>query len=544
MAEVINMPRLSDTMEEGTVTKWFKKIGDQVKEGDILAEIETDKATMEFESFQEGELLHIGISEGDSAPVDSLLAIIGKKGEDISGIINPDSKDKIEQNELDSQKDIVEELDNNDKSENNDKAVIPDDIQIVTMPRLSDTMEEGTVAKWNVKVGQKIKEGDILADIETDKATMEFESFYSGTLIYIGIKEGESAKVDDVLAIIGDSKIDQKTIDEIISSSKKSVDLITDKKEPTKPELVSKSLERPLEINIQKVTQPERSQNGRILVSPLAKKIAAEKGINLSHIKGTGDAGRIIKRDVSEIDFSQKFTSEISLPMGIEKYDEVPNSSMRKAIAKRLSISKFTAPHYYLSVEFDMDNAIAFRNQFNSVPNTKISFNDMILKATALALKNHPKVNSQWEDENIIQYSHVHLGVAVAVEDGLIVPVIKFADEMDIRQIGTTVKDFSYRAKEKKLKPSEIEGSTFTVSNLGMFDIYEFTSIINQPNSAILSVGAIISKPVVRNSQVVIGNVMKLTLACDHRSVDGVTGSLFLQTLRNYIENPITLLIS
>ena len=544
MAEVINMPRLSDTMEEGTVTKWFKKIGDQVKEGDILAEIETDKATMEFESFQEGELLHIGISEGDSAPVDSLLAIIGKKGEDISGIINPDSKDKIEQNELDSQKDIVEELDNNDKSENNDKAVIPDDIQIVTMPRLSDTMEEGTVAKWNVKVGQKIKEGDILADIETDKATMEFESFYSGTLIYIGIKEGESAKVDDVLAIIGDSKIDQKTIDEIISSSKKSVDLITDKKESTKPELVSKSLERPSEINIQKVTQPERSQNGRILVSPLAKKIAAEKGINLSHIKGTGDAGRIIKRDVSEIDFSQKFTSEISLPMGIEKYDEVPNSSMRKVIAKRLSISKFTAPHYYLSVEFDMDNAIAFRNQFNSVPNTKISFNDMILKATALALKNHPKVNSQWEDENIIQYSHVHLGVAVAVEDGLIVPVIKFADEMDIRQIGTTVKDFSYRAKEKKLKPSEIEGSTFTVSNLGMFDIYEFTSIINQPNSAILSVGAIISKPVVRNSQVVIGNVMKLTLACDHRSVDGVTGSLFLQTLRNYIENPITLLIS
>ena len=544
MAEVINMPRLSDTMEEGTVTKWFKKIGDQVKEGDILAEIETDKATMEFESFQEGELLHIGISEGDSAPVDSLLAIIGKKGEDISEIINPDSKDKIEQNELDSQKDIVEELDNNDKSENNDKAVIPDDIQIVTMPRLSDTMEEGTVAKWNVKVGQKIKEGDILADIETDKATMEFESFYSGELIYIGIKEGESAKVDDVLAIIGDSQIDQKAIDEIISSSKKSVDLITDKKEPAKPELVSKSLESSSEINIQKVTQPERSQNGRILVSPLAKKIAAEKGINLSHIKGTGDAGRIIKRDVSEIDFSQKFTSETSLPMGIEKYDEVPNSSMRKAIAKRLSISKFTAPHYYLSVEFDMDNAIAFRNQFNSVPNTKISFNDIILKATALALKNHPKVNSQWEDENIIQYNHVHLGVAVAVDDGLIVPVIKFADEMDIRQIGTTVKDFSSRAKEKKLKPSEIEGSTFTVSNLGMFDIYEFTSIINQPNSAILSVGAIISKPVVRNNQVVIGNVMKLTLACDHRSVDGVTGSLFLQTLRNYIENPITLLIS
>ena len=324
--------------------------------------------------------------------------------------------------------------------------------ELINMPRLSDTMEEGTVTKWFKKIGDQVKEGDILAEIETDKATMEFESFYSGELIYIGIKEGESAKVDDVLAIIGDSKIDQKAIDKIISSSKKSVDLITDKKEPTKPELVSKSLETPTEINIQKVTQPERSQNGRILVSPLAKKIAAEKGINLSHIKGTGDAGRIIKRDVSEIDFSQKFTSETSLPMGIEKYDEVPNSSMRKAIAKRLSISKFTAPHYYLSVEFDMDNAIAFRNQFNSVPNTKISFNDIILKATALALKNHPKVNSQWEDENIIQYNHVHLGVAVAVDEGLVVPVVKFTDEKSLPEIGSLVKDFANRARNKKLK--------------------------------------------------------------------------------------------
>ena len=537
MAEIINMPRLSDTMEEGTVTKWFKKVGDQVKEGDILAEIETDKATMEFESFQEGEILHIGISEGDSAPVDSLLAIIGKKGEDISVMINPDSKVKIEKNELDSQKDNLE------KPENNDQTVIPDNIEIVKMPRLSDTMEEGTVAKWNIKVGEKIKEGDILADIETDKATMEFESFYSGTLLHIGINEGESAKVDDVLAIIGDAKIDQKVIDEIISSSKKSNEKIIDEKEQPKEELISNNVERILETGIKEENKIETPENGRILVSPLAKRIAAEKGINLSHIKGTGDSGRIIKRDVSEIAFSEKFLSETILPKGVEKHDEIPNSSMRKAIAKRLSLSKFTAPHYYLSVEFDMDNAIAFRNQFNSVPNTKISFNDIILKACALALKKHLKVNSQWKDESILQYSHIHLGVAVAVDDGLVVPVIKFADEMDIRQIGNIVKDFSSRAKDKKLKPTEIEGSTFTVSNLGMFDIYEFTSIINQPNSAILSIGAIISKPVVKNGQVVVGNVMKLTLACDHRSVDGVTGSLFLQTLRNYIENPITMLI-
>ncbi len=537
MAEIINMPRLSDTMEEGTVTKWFKKIGDLVKEGDILAEIETDKATMEFESFQEGELLHIGISEGTSAPVDSLLAIIGKKGEDISTMINQDINKKGEQNEIDLNKENIK------KSDNNDQIVIPDDIEIIKMPRLSDTMEEGTVAKWNIKVGDKVQEGDILADIETDKATMEFESFNSGILLHVGVNEGESAKVDDVLAIIGNSKIDQKVIDKIIASSIKSDEKTFDNKEESKSESISKDIEEEPNIDISKENKIEKPENGRILVSPLAKKIASEKGIKLSQIKGTGDGGRIIKRDVSQIDFSQNVPLEIALPKGVEKYSEIPNSSMRKAIAKRLSLSKYTAPHYYLSVEFDMDNAIAFRNQFNSLPDTKISFNDIILKASALALKKHPKVNSQWKDESILQFNHIHLGVAVAVEDGLVVPVLKFADEMDVRQIGTVVKDFSARAKEKKLKPMELEGSTFTVSNLGMFDIIEFTSIINQPNSAILSIGAIISKPVVKNGQVVVGNVMKLTLACDHRSVDGVTGSLFLQTLRNYIENPITMLV-
>ena len=544
MAEIINMPRLSDTMEEGTVTKWFKKIGDLVKEGDILAEIETDKATMEFESFQEGELLHIGISEGNSAPVDSLLAIIGKKGEDISTMINQDLNKKGEQNEIDSKKENIKKSDNNDQIVVPDTSVlIPDDIEIIKMPRLSDTMEEGTVVKWNIKVGDKVQEGDILADIETDKATMEFESFNSGILLHVGVNEGESAKVDDVLAIIGNSKIDQKVIDKIIASSIKSDEKTFDNKEQSKSESISKDIEEEPNIDISKENKIEKPENGRILVSPLAKKIASEKGIKLSQIKGTGDGGRIIKRDVSQIDFSQNVPLEIALPKGVEKYSEIPNSSMRKAIAKRLSLSKYTAPHYYLSVEFDMDNAIAFRNQFNSLPDTKISFNDIILKASALALKKHPKVNSQWKDESILQFNHIHLGVAVAVEDGLVVPVLKFADEMDVRQIGTVVKDFSARAKEKKLKPMELEGSTFTVSNLGMFDIIEFTSIINQPNSAILSIGAIISKPVVKNGQVVVGNVMKLTLACDHRSVDGVTGSLFLQTLRNYIENPITMLV-
>ena len=540
MAELINMPRLSDTMEEGTVTKWYKKVGDQVKEGDILAEIETDKATMEFESFQEGELLYIGISEGKTVPVDSLLAIIGKKGEDISKMVKNVSEEFSKGNTLLSQEEKVSE----GKNEENSSFNIPEDVQVITMPRLSDTMEEGTVSKWHKKVGDLISEGDILADIETDKATMEFESFHSGTLLYVGLKEGESADVDNVLAIIGNSKTDKMTIKKIIDSAQVIEDSTHDIKEKIESKSISENQDKASEINLQTENKSERINNGRILVSPLAKKIAAEKGINLSDIVGTGDGGRIIKRDVSNVEFSEKVAPKIFTNKGVEGFNEIANSSMRKAIAKRLSLSKFTAPHYYLTVEYDMDNTIAFRNQFNSIPDTKISFNDIVLKAAALALKKHPQVNSKWNDDKITQCDHVHLGVAVAVEDGLVVPVLKFADQMDIRQIGIIVRDFSSRAKEKKLIPSEIEGSTFTISNLGMFGIQEFTSIINQPNSAILSIGSIISKPVVKNGEILIGNTMKLTLACDHRSVDGVTGSLFLQTLRDYIENPVTLLVS
>ncbi len=536
MAEIINMPRLSDTMEEGTVAKWFKKVGDKINEGDIIAEIETDKATMEFESFNEGELLHVGVQEGGTAPVDTLLAIIGKKGEDISGLI---SGSKIETSVEEEKLEPTSEI-----KEINELQIIPKGVEIITMPRLSDTMEEGTVAKWNKKVGDKVNEGDILAEIETDKATMEFESFYKGVLLHIGLDEGGSAAVDSLLAIIGKADTD---VDQLLLALNSSDALSVPKqnlKSLEKTSVIKKTDLTPEDKNEQSVNiAPVFSSNERVIASPLAKKLAAEKEINLRSVKGTGDFGRIIKRDIDNYQQLSGESSKPYTPNGIESINEIANSQMRKTIAKRLSASKFSAPHYYLGVEFDMDNAIAFRNQHNSIPDTKISFNDIIVKAVALSLKLHPKVNSKWEDHQITHHHHVHVGVAVAVEDGLVVPVIKFANEQTLPQIGTSVKDFALRARDKKLNPDEMEGSTFTISNLGMFGIQEFTSIINQPNGAILSVGAIVQKPVVKNGSIVIGNTMKLTLACDHRVVDGATGAQFLQTLREYIDNPLTMVL-
>ena len=538
MAEIINMPRLSDTMEEGTVAKWFKKVGDQINEGDILAEIETDKATMEFESFNEGELLHIGIQEGGTAPVDTLLAVIGEKGEDISEIIKGDSSEKEPKDKVLETTDIQSEEDSN--------IAIPNEVEIINMPRLSDTMEEGTVAKWFKKVGDQINEGDILAEIETDKATMEFESFYQGELLHIGLEEGKSAPVDSLLAIIGKSGTDIK---KLISSLGIENPYTADKVlEPESIENKDKP-EHDLPIFEQEskpqLIENKVNSNGRIIASPLAKKLAEEKGINLNSVKGSGEFGRIIKRDIDnfKLEIYGSSLSKPSLSLGKESITKIANSQMRKTIAKRLSTSKFSAPHYYLGVEFDMDNTISFRNQFNSLPETKISFNDIIIKACALSLKHHPEVNAKWEDDQITQHHHVHIGVAVAVEDGLLVPVVKFADQQKLPQIGTTVKDFALRAREKKLKPEEMDGSTFTISNLGMFGIQEFTSIINQPNGAILSVGGIVKKPIVKDDKIIVGNTLKLTLACDHRVVDGATGAKFLQTLKDYIENPLKMVL-
>jgi len=535
MAEIINMPRLSDTMTEGVVATWLKKVGDAIEEGDILAEIETDKATMEFESFYEGTLLHIGIQEGETAPVDSLLAIVGEKGEDISGLL---SGETVPANAVEETKvETVQEAQNITTA----AVVIPTGVEVVTMPRLSDTMTEGTVASWLKNVGDSVEEGDILAEIETDKATMEFESFYEGTLLYVGLQEGEAAPVDSVLAIIGPKGTDVTGIAENFGKE-------TSEAKPVISQEKNK-IETPKAIVTNEETSKLVSSNGRVFASPLAKKMAEEKGISLANVKGSGENGRIIKKDIENyqapVAKQDALVSSVStfVPAGEVAYEDVKNSQMRKVIAKRLGESKFTAPHYYLTIELDMDNAIASRKTINAIPDVKVSFNDMIVKASAMALRKHPQVNTTWMGEATRYNKHISIGVAVAVDEGLVVPVLPFTDQMSLTAIGGNVKNLAGKARNKKLTPQEMEGSTFTISNLGMFGIQEFTSIINAPNSAILSVGAIVQKPVVKNGEIVVGNTMKVTLACDHRTVDGATGSQFLQTLQGYIENPVTMLV-
>ena len=538
MAIVVNMPRLSDTMEEGTVVKWLKQVGDVISEGDILAEIETDKATMEFESFNEGTLLHIGIQEGDAAPVDALLAIIGEQGEDISALLSGGAQEAPEASAAEVAVPAATAT----------ATALPEGVIVVNMPRLSDTMEEGTVATWLKKVGDVIEEGDILAEIETDKATMEFESFNAGTLLYIGIGEGEAAPVDSLLAIIGPSGAD---ISAVLNPA--AAPVVTASVAANDAAVAPVATPAPKAPVTPAAVLNASVQAGRIFASPLAKKLAKEKGISLSEVKGTGEQGRIVKIDIERFTpvaaqaalatSATPFSAQAPiLAAGEEHYTEVKNSQMRKVIAKRLGESKFSAPHYYLTVEVDMDNAMASRSQINSLPDTKVSFNDMVLKASAMALKKHPQVNTTWQGDTTRFNSHVHMGVAVAVPDGLVVPVVRFADQQSLSQIGAAVKDLAGKARDKKLTPAEMEGSTFTVSNLGMFGIQEFTSIINQPNSAILSVGAIVQKPVVKGGAVIVGNTMKVTLACDHRTVDGATAAAFLQTLQAFLENPVTML--
>ncbi len=540
MAEVINMPRLSDTMEEGTVATWLKKVGDKVSEGDILAEIETDKATMEFESFYEGTLLHIGIEEGETTPVDKLLCIIGAEGEDISGLLNGAGA---------SQAAAAEATSETVTAPVEASAVVPEGVEVITMPRLSDTMEEGTVASWLKKVGDVVEEGDILAEIETDKATMEFESFYNGTLLYVGIEEGQTAPVDALLAIIGPAGTDVSGLKDGVATAGAPESAPTTKVEPV------------VDAAPAAVANNAASTGGRIFVSPLAKKIASEKGYDLSKIVGSGENGRITKKDVEAYQPSAPVSNATSnsvttndkakasapavapyVPVGEVAFEEVKNSQMRKAIAKSLGNSKFSAPHYYLTLEVDMENAMTSRKQINAIPDIKVSFNDMVVKACAMALRKHPQVNTQWSDDVIKIAKHISIGVAVAVPDGLLVPVLPFTDQMSLTQIGQNVRSLAGKAKDKKLTPAEMSGSTFTVSNLGMFGITSFTSIINQPNSAILSVGAIVEKPVVKEGQIVVGHTMTVSLACDHRTIDGATGAAFLQTLKVYLENPVTML--
>ena len=539
MAEVITMPRLSDTMTEGKVAKWHKKVGDAVNEGDVLAEIETDKAVQDFESEVKGTLLYIGVEEGNGAPVDSVLAIIGNEGEDISalkgGNAAPQAETAIaakpgvpEEFKTENQNTATETAEPVEK-ESSVAAEIPAGVEVITMPRLSDTMTEGKVAKWHKNVGDTVKEGDILAEIETDKAVQDFESEVNGTLLHQGVAEGGASPVDSVLAIIGPAGTD---VSGILSGGTKNAET---KSETVQPVAAS-------------------STGERVAISPLARKMAEEKGIDVSALQGSGENGRIVKKDIENYQPSAAKPSavaSVAAPAAAQvamnfvsgETTETPNSQVRNIIAKRLSESKFTAPHYYLMVEINMDKAIEARKEINSLPDTKVSFNDMIIKAVAMALRKHPQVNSSWAGDKIIHHGDINVGVAVAIPDGLVVPVLKHTDQMNYLQISAAVKDMAGRAKSKGLKANEMEGSTFSVSNLGMFGIETFTSIINQPNSAILSVGAIIEKPIVKDGQIVVGNTMKLSLACDHRVVDGATGAEFLQTLRTYLEQPLTLLL-
>jgi len=582
MAEVIKMPKMSDTMTEGVLAKWHKKVGDKVKSGDVLAEIETDKATMDFESYADGTLLYIGVEEGKAVPVDAMIAVIGAEGEDYHAALDASAAEAPKAEVAAESSSSTEEVataetaapakEKTDKVTEDkkpkeaveakpkvDKSSIP--ATVIRMPALSDTMTEGVINKWNFKVGDTVKSDDSLADVETDKATMEVVGYEAGTLLYIGPKEGEAAKVNGIIAIVGKAGTD--------------ITPLLEEDEAPAAEVAAESSGSTEEAETASDTTSVESteDDSRIKASPLARKIAKEKGINLRDIKGSAEGGRIIKKDVEEYvpvakapvpaevaaESSSKEAAPaiapstpavapqpvITLPTftGEEKFSEKPVSQMRKAISRRLSESLFTAPHFYVTMSIDMDESIKARTRINEVAPVKISFNDFVLKACAVALKQHPAVNSSFLGDKIRFNEHIHIGVAVAVDEGLLVPVIKFADGKSLSRISVEVKDFAQKAKAKKLQPPEMEGSTFTISNLGMFGVDEFTAIINTPNACILAVSGIQAVPVVKNGAVVPGNVMKVTLSCDHRVVDGATGAAFLQTLKSLLEEPVRLLI-
>lgn len=554
MAEIIRMPKMSDTMTDGVIAAWHKKVGDKVKSGEVLAEVETDKATMELESYEDGTLLFIGPGVKESVPVDGVLAVIGKEGENIDNLMKDIQGAKFPVDAPKEQKNSAPAAQETKKSEapktapavaNQPKPDLSNiKAEVIRMPKMSDTMTEGTIVAWHKKVGDAVKSGDLLAEVATDKATMELESYEDGTLLYIGVKEGDAVAVDGVLAVIGEKGAD---FQQLLNSN------------PS-----NGNEEAPVENNQEKKQAPSNSNetskidsdDARLKASPLAKKLAKDKGIDIREVKGSGESGRVTKKDIESFvpgkPTSQPAKQEngkanaapVAAPAGQESYEEVAVSQMRKIIAKRLSESKFTSPHFYLTMEINMDKAIDARNSMNEVAApAKISFNDLVLKASAAALRKHPKVNSSWLGDKIRYNNHIHIGVAVAVEEGLLVPVVKFADTKTLSQISSEVKDLGNKAKNKKLQPTEMTGNTFTISNLGMFGIEEFTAIINPPDACILAVGGIKQTPVVKDGQIKIGNIMKVTLSCDHRVVDGAIGSAFLQTLKGLLEDPVRILV-
>lgn len=551
MAEIVRMPKMSDTMSEGVIAKWHKKVGDTVKSGELMAEIETDKATMDYESFNAGTLLYLGAQEGQPVKVNDVLAIVGNKGEDFKALLSSAQSAPTE---------VKAEVKSDTKGEEKvatktelatvtTEAIDTSGIkaEIVLMPKMSDTMNEGVIASWNKKVGDAVKSGELLAEVETDKATMEYESYNTGTLLYIGAQAKESVPVNGVLAIIGEKGADWQTLLKA-HQAKASGD------GPSKP-----TAEQPTATSngaTATVVAEDHSTNGRLKASPLAKKIAQDKGLDISKITGSGDNGRITKTDVENFKPSASPATATSAPtgkpsapvilpkvIGEESFEDVTLSQMRKVIAKRLGESMYSAPHFYVTMEINMDKAIEARKSINEISPVKISFNDMVIKAVAAALRQHPDVNVAWLGDKIRKNHHIHIGVAVAVKEGLVVPVVRFADNKSLSHISLEVKDLAQRAHDKKIQPSEMEGGTFAVSNLGMFGVDEFTAIINPPNACILAIGGIKETAVVKNGLLVAGSVMKVTLSSDHRAVDGAVSAAFLKTFKGLLEDPVRILI-
>ena len=601
MAEAIKMPRMSDTMTEGVIVEWHKKVGDKVKPGDLLADVETDKATMELESYNEGTLLYIAVEKGKSVAVEGLLAVVGKEGEDYQQVVDAEkgegknegkkgaknSKDaevlpkKNENEEMaiaegeekqsdnkpaDIEDDNVKSDKNKEGSEDKKSAELPNDAKLIKMPLMSDTMKEGKILQWNKKVGDKVKADDALAEVETDKATMDVVGYEEGTLLYIGVEAGNAAKINEVIAIVGKEGTD---VSAYVESMKDNVNDGSGENKSTKPDNKetkgeSKEQESSMPKSEENGTQSEggetkessEMEGGRVKASPLAKKLAADKGFDISQIQGSGDGGRIVKKDVDayvpaapEKEEQRKSAGAEQKPVlpfaqtGEESYEDVANTQMRKTIARRLGESKYQAPHFYLTMRINMDNAMTSRASLNEVSPVKISFNDLVIKACAMALRLHPAVNSSWMGDFIRVNKHIHIGSAVAMPEGLIVPVIRFADQKSLSQIASDAKTMYDKARNKKLQPEEFSGNTFTISNLGMMDIEQFTAIINPPDSAILAVGAIREEVVRKDDGFGVANFMKVTLSCDHRSVDGAVGAAFLQTVKKFLENPVTMLV-
>lgn len=571
---------MSDTMEEGVIASWLVKEGDKVSSGDILAEVETDKATMELECYEDGTILHIGIKEGEAVPVDGVIAIIGEKGEDYEDLLkesksgsaskdkkedasedSDDSDKKSEKKEEKEGKAKKEEKEEKDDSEDSSESIDTADINasLIKMPKMSDTMEEGVIASWLKKEGDEVASGDILAEVETDKATMELEAYEDGILLYIGIKEGDSVPVDGIIAVVGEKGADYKSLIKAEEQKSKGGDKPEEKQEQPKEDKTSDSesdsKSTPEKTTNKSASSDKSSSNGRIFASPLAKKIAEDKGIDLADVDGSGNNGRIVKSDIENFTPAAKTEEKsdkpaaqspaINIPkvIGEEHTEEVKLSQMRKAIGKTVGRSKFTAPHFYVTMEINMDKAIEARKSLNEISPVKISFNDLVVKATAAALRQHPDINVAFHDDKLLKHEHINIGVAVAISDGLLIPVIKFADNKSLSHLSAEIKDLGTRAKERKLEQDEMEGATFSISNLGMFGVEEFTAIINGPAACILAVGGIKQVPVVKDGEIKLGNTMKVTLSSDHRVVDGAIAAPFLVTLKNLLEDPVRILI-